>query len=255
MHQGERDRFARVLQPARTSAYPPDEFVGQEGFMLGSEILSLARQAGVGPGVSVLDLCCGAGGPGRLIARELGCEYLGVDADAAGVSMARERAGDLDCRYVVARIPPVPSGRYDVVLLLETRLAFPDKGALLAQVSDALPAGGRFAFTLEAGEPLTEAERAVMPDADTVWLTPLPEVIACLEQVQLSVRWQADVSRSHQVVVDALLDAFRRHARDIAEELGPGAIDELVAGHRLWSDWLQRGRVSKFAVVAQKSGT
>jgi SAM-dependent methyltransferase len=255
MDRGERARFDRALHPARTSAYPADEFVGQEGFMLASEITLLARQAGVGPGVRVLDLCCGAGGPGRLIARELACEYVGVDASPAAVGLARERAGDLPCRYQVARIPPLPSGRYDVVLLLETVLAFRDKHALVAAVADALPAGGRFAFTLEAGEPLTGAERAAMPDADTVWLTPLQEMTTLLGRVGLPVRWQADVSRSHRLVVDALLDAFRSHDRDITGHLGPGAIDELVAGHRLWSGWLRRGRVRKFAVVAEKTPT
>jgi SAM-dependent methyltransferase len=252
---GERERFDRALRRARASAYATGEFVGQEGFMLASEILALARRAGIAPGVPVLDLCCGAGGPGRLIARELGCRYTGVDASAAAVTMARRRAGDLDCRYEVARIPPVPSGRYDVVLLLETVLAFADKDALLAQVADALPAGGRFAFTIEAGAPLTESERAVMPDADTVWLTPMPEMTGCLERAGLLVRWQADVSRSHLGVVDALLDAFDVHEQDIAQELGPGAVDELVAGHRLWREWLRSGRVRKLAVVAEKAGT
>ena len=48
--------------------------------MSASEILSLAARAGIAPGVSVLDVCCGVAGPGRLITRELGCTYVGVDA-------------------------------------------------------------------------------------------------------------------------------------------------------------------------------
>lgn len=255
MDESERDRFDRALRRTRASAYPPGEFVGQEGFMLASEITALARRAGVGPGVRVLDLCCGAGGPGRMITRELGGDYLGVDMSTAAVRLARERAGDLACRYEVASVPPVPAGRYDVVLLLETVLAFRDKRALCREVSGALSPGGRFAFTVEAGEPLTPAERAVMPDADTVWLTPLPELLADLEQAGLAVRWQADVSRSHAGVVDALLDAFAAHEQEVAAQLGPGALDELVAGHRLWSDWLRRGRVRKVAVVAQTATT
>ena len=67
-------------------------------------------------------------------------------------------------------MPPLPDGRFDVVLLLETMLAFPDKAALLAEVARVLEPGGRFAFTVEEGRPLTAGERARMPDADTVWL-------------------------------------------------------------------------------------
>ena len=53
------------------------------------------------------------------------------------------------------------------MLLLETMLAFEDKDALVRAIAAALRPGGRFAFTLEEGPPLTAAERAAMPDADT----------------------------------------------------------------------------------------
>src|SRR3954447_19726248 len=188
MNQDDRAPFVRALQRVRESAYAPGEFVEQESFMRATEIRALAEQAGVAPGTSILDLCCGIAGPGRFIARELGCSYLGVDSSSSAVEIARERAGDLSCRFEVARIPPIPPGPFDVVLLFETMLAFPDKETLLGQIAGALTAGGRFAFTLEEGLPLTEAERARMPDPDTVWLTPLPEMLSGLERAGLVVR-------------------------------------------------------------------
>ncbi len=159
MNQDDRAPFVVALERARVSAYPPGEFVEQESFMRAGEILAVARRAGIAPGVSVLDLCCGVAGPGRFIARELGCSYLGVDYSSSAIDIARERARDLPCRFEVSRIPPVPPGPFDVVLLLETMLAFPDKETLLREVSRALPAGGRFAFTMEEGLPLTDTER------------------------------------------------------------------------------------------------
>ena len=39
----------------------------------------------------------------------------------------------------------------------------------------------------------------------------------------------------------------------IDARLGPGPVDELLTGHRLWSDWLGRRRVRKFALVAEKT--
>src|SRR6185437_14497588 len=113
--------------------------------------------------------------------------YLGVDASASAVAIARERAGDLPCRFAVARVPPLPPGPFDVVLLLETMLAFEDKEALVGEIAAALRSGGRFAFTLEEGAALTAAERAAMPDADTVWLTPLDEMTALLQRAGLVV--------------------------------------------------------------------
>ena len=253
MKQDDRALFVKALRRARSSAYAPGEFVEQESFMSGGEILALARQAGIAPGVSVLDLCCGVAGPGRFITQELGCTYLGVDSSSSALDIARERAGDLRCRFEVSRIPPVPPGPFDVVLLFETMLAFPDKEPLLREISRALTTGGRFAFTMEEGLPLTEAERERMPDADTVWLTPLQEMLTCLERVGLVVRWQDDRSRSHRAVADSLINAFTADAADIAAQIGPRALEELLAAHRLWSDWLREGRIRKIAFVAEKT--
>jgi SAM-dependent methyltransferase len=253
MKQDERALFVRALQRARASAYAPGEFVGQESFMSAGEIRALAARAGIAAGVSVLDLCCGVAGPGRFITREFGCTYLGVDFSASAIDIARQKARDLPCRFEVSRIPPLPPGQFDVVVLLETMLAFPDKETLLRGVSRSLATGGRFAFTMEAGLPLTEAERERMPDADTVWLTPLQEMLACLEGVGLVVRWQEECSVSHRAVADSLMTAFAADAADIAAQIGGHALEELLAAHRLWSDWLRRERVCKIAFVTEKT--
>jgi SAM-dependent methyltransferase len=252
VRQDDRAPFVAALQPAREAAYPPGEYVGQESFLTAAEIRRLADRAGIGPGVSVLDLCCGVAGPGRLITAERGCRYLGVDSSASAVEIARRLAGDLPCRFEQAELPPLPEGRFDVVLLLETMLAFPDKRALLAAVARALEPGGRFAFTVEEGRMLTPAERAEMPDADTVWLVELAELTALLEEVGLTVTWQEECSAAHRAMAAALGRAFRADAAAIGRRIGARAPAELIAAHELWSEWLGTGRVRKFAMVAEK---
>jgi SAM-dependent methyltransferase len=244
-------RFCDVSRRAQ-AAFGSGEYVEQESFIRASEIRKLGERAAVGRGASVLDLCCGVGGPGRFLTRELGCDYLGVDASASAVGVARERARDLPCRFEIAAIPPLPPGTFDVVLLLETMLAFRDKAALVAEVARALPAGGRFAFTLEEGRPLTEPERARMPAADTVWLTPLDEMRALLTQAGLTVRWEENLSEPHGEVAAALADAYAADSTAIASRIGYAALEELIAAHRLWSEWLETGRVRKFALVAER---
>lgn len=223
--------------------------------MRAGEIRALAERAGVARGVSVLDLCCGVAGPGRFITEKLGCAYLGIDYSSSALDIARERSGDLPCRFEAAQLPPVPPGPFDVVLLFETMLAFPEKETLLRGIADALTTGGRFAFTVEEGRPLTEAERQRMPDADTVWLAPLGELMAIMKRVGLCVHWMEDCSRSHRAVADSLTDAFTADAVDIRAQIGHVALEELVTAHRLWSDWLRRGRVRKLAFVAEKTET
>src|SRR5262249_36899050 len=159
---------SEALRRAQRAAFGSAEYVEQESFVRASEIETLAVRAGIGRDVSVLDLCCGMAGPGRYVTRELGCDYLGVDSSGdavavAAAAVAADGAGGWVCGFEVAQVPPLPPGTFDVVLLLETMLAFRDKSALIEAVPGALPAGGQFAFTLEEGAPLSGAERAAMP--------------------------------------------------------------------------------------------
>jgi SAM-dependent methyltransferase len=252
VRQDQQAPFLTALERARATAYPAGEYVGQESFMRAGEVRTLAHQARVGPGVSVLDLCCGVGGPGRMITAELGCHYLGVDNSASALATAQELAGNLPCRFEQAHLPPLPEGRFEVVLLLETMLAFPDKDALVGEVARVLEPGGRFAFTVEEGRPLTQQERARMPGADTVWPVELAELTAVLRSAGLTVIWRQEYSSSHHAIATALLRCYRADSSQIADQIGTQATAELITAHQLWSDWLGSGRVRKFAMVAKK---
>jgi SAM-dependent methyltransferase len=246
----ERRSLVEALRPAQQVAFGPGEYVEQESFVRASELRALAARAGIGPGASVLDLCCGVAGPGRFLTREFGCGYLGVDESEDAVAVARSRAGDLPCRFAVARVPPLPAGSFDVVLLLETLLAFRDKQALLDEVARALPSGGRFAFTFEEGVPLTEPERAQMPAADTVWLIPHDELHTLLDRAGLVAGWEEDWSGSHRAMAESLTEAYAADSTAIASRIGRRRLNELLVAHRQWSEWLATGRVRKFALVA-----
>jgi hypothetical protein len=54
-------------------------------------------------------------------------------------------------------------------------------------------------------------------------------------------------------VADSLTEAFAADATDIAAQIGRRALEELLAAHRLWSEWLREGRVRKIALVAEKT--
>ena len=220
--------------------------------MRAAEVRRLAHQARVGPGVSVLDLCCGVAGPGRMITAESGCRYLGVDHSASALATAQQLAGSLSCRFEHAHLPPLPEGRFEVVFLLETMLAFPDKDALMGEVTRVLEPGGRFAFTVEEGRPLTQQERARMPAADTVWPIELAELTDVLGNAGLTVIWQQEYSSSHHEIATALLRSYRADSAQIVAQIGPQATAELITAHQLWGDWLGSGRVRKFAMVAEK---
>jgi SAM-dependent methyltransferase len=252
MRHDRRTRLPPTPGQAQAAAYPAGEYVGQESFMRAAEIRRLAHRARVGPGVPVLDLCCGVAGPGRMITAESGCRYLGVDQSASALATARQLAGELPCRFEQARLPPLPAGRFEVVLLLETMLAFRDKEALVGGVARALEPGGRFAFTVEEGRPLTRQERSLMPAADTVWPVELATLTDVLGNAGLAVTWQQECTSAHYAVAAALLRSYRADSGQIAGQIGERATAELIAAHQLWTDWLGGGRVRKFAMVAEK---
>jgi hypothetical protein len=72
-----------------------------------------------------------------------------------------------------------------------------------------------------------------------------------MERAGLVVTWQEDHSRAHRKIAKALAGAFAADAEDIAAQIGRRALDELLAAHRLWIEWLDQGRVRKFAVVGE----
>src|SRR5437016_10346458 len=217
VRQDQRAPLLTALEQARATAFPAGEYVGQESFMRAAEIRRLAHQARVGPGVSVLDLCCGVAGPGRMITAESGCHYLGIDHSASALATAWQLAGNLPCRFEQADLPPLPEGRFEVVFLLETMLAFPDKAALAGEVARVLEPGGRFAFTVEEGRPLTQQERARMPAADTVWPIELAELTGVLRDAGLAVTWRQEHSSSHHAIATALLRCYRRSEEHTSE--------------------------------------
>jgi hypothetical protein len=92
-----------------------------------------------------------------------------------------------------------------------------------------------------------------MPAAETVTLVPLDEMHAVLARAGLVVRWEADWSESHRAVAESLIDAYTADATAIVAKLGRSALEDLLAAHRLWSAWLETGRVRKFALVAERS--
>jgi hypothetical protein len=92
-----------------------------------------------------------------------------------------------------------------------------------------------------------------MPNSDTVWLTPLPDLLQQLDSAGLRVRWLVDCSRAHQATASSLLKSYESDAQAIANQIGRKALDDLLESHLLWSDWLRTGRVRKFAVVAERA--
>jgi hypothetical protein len=155
---------------------------------------------------------------------------------------------------VAANVPALPlQVGFEVVLLIETVLAFADKGALVSEVARLLAPGGRFAFTFEEGVPLSAAERQAIPRGDTVWLIEVASMLELLRANGLAVRSLRDHTLEHAACAARLGAAFADDAAAIAAALGEAALGELVRAHDRWAEWLGAGRVRKLAIVCERS--
>ena len=68
----------------------------------------------------------------------------------------------------------------------------------------------------------------------------------------MTATWQEECTASHHAIAASLLRSFGTEGEEIAQTIGGRPLAELIAAHRLWSDWLGTGRVRKFAIVAEK---
>lgn len=134
------------LQPADLA--PVDEFHvrGRKATM------ELARAVGLGPGMTVLDVGSGIGGPSRCIAAEFGCRVTGIDltneyclaaemlAEKVGLShLVTYRQGD-------AQKISYPDETFDVVWTQHTAMNIPDKDLLYREMYRVLKPDGKLAI-------------------------------------------------------------------------------------------------------------
>lgn len=138
----------------RTNAYYsefPIEFA-HFGFLTlaeGKRMLDLLR---VAPNGVLIDLACGAGGPGLWAAQRTGASLIGIDPTASGVAAATKRAisTGLAERSRFQRGTFVhtglPDGSANSVMCVEAFQYAPDKRAALAEIFRILRRRGRMAF-------------------------------------------------------------------------------------------------------------
>jgi SAM-dependent methyltransferase len=141
---------------------PPDYLLGSsahetERLILQDQIYRpitrrLFQSAGIGPGMSVLDLGCGAGDVSLLLAELVGPKgrVLGIDMDPAVLQRARERVAAAGWRNVELRQGRIDAldlePSFDAVVGRWILMYSPDPAAVLGELKALLKPGGILAF-------------------------------------------------------------------------------------------------------------
>jgi len=127
--------------------------VEPNSFLTPDVFARLARELRIGPGDRLVDLACGRGGPGLLLARMTGADLVGVDFSRVGVEHAAERAPrfvpDGRARFVVGDLAAtgLDDGCADAVLCIDSFQFAPDFDAAAREAIRILRPGGRYVQT------------------------------------------------------------------------------------------------------------
>jgi SAM-dependent methyltransferase len=245
-----------AYQRAVAEARGPDAAIAQQGFLPSSEIVALGEAVGAAPGATVLDACCGTGGPAALLADRLGARLVGVDMAEPGLKQAVARpslAGR--CAAADATRLPFLASSFDAVVLFDSLVPIPDKAALAHEVGRILRPGGRFACTDLFGAPLSQGEQARLPGDIEAHVVLVDTWLAALRAAGLDLLDVQDRSAVATDIAEHLTAAFERHHSALTTEMGADQARDLLATTRFWADLLTRGRVSLLAVLAERTPT
>ena len=109
----------------------------------------LAERLSLKPGMQVLDVGCGVGGPMGNLARHSGASFVGINNNAYQVERAKLHTRDVQplCRFIHADYMRIPGGDelYDAAFAIESMPHAPDKAAAFREIFRVLRPGTCFA--------------------------------------------------------------------------------------------------------------
>jgi ubiquinone/menaquinone biosynthesis C-methylase UbiE len=134
------------VTPAAIAAVDEFHVRGREASM------ELALQAGLQPGMQVLDIGCGLGGAARLLAGEFGCQVTGIDITPEYIRTAQELSQLTHMQQLThfevasALALPFDNSQFDIVWTQHVQMNIADKSRLYAEVARVLQPNGRFVY-------------------------------------------------------------------------------------------------------------
>lgn len=202
----------------------------------------------------VLDVGCGYGETAFHLARERGCEVVGINISEKELDLANERLTDTEVADQVAfaygdfHQLPFDDGEFDVVWSQEAFLHGADKHQILAECHRVLRPGGRVVISdllIHGGVSEEERERIhARVHSPEMWDTPsyAEGLRGAGFDVELERSWDDNVAPTYGAVLDGLLDN-----RDDLERRGVPRtqLESTAQALRLWVDSGRAGTIGQ----------
>jgi SAM-dependent methyltransferase len=216
------------LRPEDLWAWDQDHYGGLEA------VEALARRAGIGPGMAVLDVCAGLGGPARFLAHRFGVRVVGVDLTHSRCAAGRRLTAlvGLGARVRLLRGDaqrlPFRARVFDAAVSQEGLLHVPDKAAVLGECARVLRPGARLAFSDWIAHPrLQDNERRRLRDwMAAVTLQGIESYRALLSRAGFTAIEAEDLSAQWIGILRARLAMYRRLRAQTVARLGSARYEE-----------------------------
>jgi ubiquinone/menaquinone biosynthesis C-methylase UbiE len=183
------------------------------------ELQEMRQRLALRQGAALVDLACGAGGPGLWIAKVMDATLVGVDPSAIGLTHARARADSVGiankARFTqdTFAMTGLAEAAADGAISVDALQYAPDKRAGLKEAARILRPGGRLVFTAFEVEPQRVEGLPVLgvdPVADYRPL--LEEQGFAIEFYQETRGWAERVQATYTAVIDRSYAVARRRA-------------------------------------------
>jgi SAM-dependent methyltransferase len=237
------------------------EDIGQNNWQSPDELAGFAAQLRLRPGVRLLDVACGAGGPGLYLARTTGCELTGVDREQEALANARRIAREAQLatpvRFVQADASdtlPFGDGSFDAILCLDALNHLPGRAGVFADWARLLVSGGRLLVT----DPVTitglvaSDELQLRSSIGYFDFAPPGEDERLLDAVGLDVLAVEDLTETVAAVARRRCGIRAERASALREIEGDEAFDRRQRFLDIVATMARERRISRFAYLAEK---
>lgn len=215
-----------------------------------------AQLAGIAPGMHVADVGCGYGSTASFLAREYGCQVLGLTISATQFQIARKRAQsptnaarvqieNADAESYVFR-----PGAFDVVWNMESWEHFFDKQAYLRKAASALKPGGRMMLAAWTGSMQDEVVREIARVFLCPQLLTTRECLAHIQNAGLSVVQSEEIGPTVARTWDVCARRVKR-AQFLLSIL-PQKFRAFADGVELMREGFRSGKLNYTIMVAQR---
>jgi SAM-dependent methyltransferase len=203
----------------------PEDFA-HISFLPLAQLRSLTEGLSLTTDQLLVDLACGAGGPGLWAAKASGARLLGIDLSPMAVKRASERAqhlgmgGRATFKQGTFEATGLDSASADAVMTVDALQYAPDKAKALAEVARILRPGGRFAFVAFELDPDQVAGLPFWEDAVSDYRPHLEQLGFDIDRYDQIPNWAAQVAAGFGAILAQ---------REILEaELGQAAANSTV---------------------------